>query len=93
MYAFAAKEALSCMSRSPGLSHKLPKRITSRPRDESSIGSPSFGRLLPLVLDGPGVFESAYLLAFLRSSLDLFPGKDKGCHRFNGVSQQQSGWR
>jgi len=88
--ALALKESLSGMLRRPGLSHELPKWKTSLSEDEAGIGGPSLGRLVPVILDRPGVFENTEILTFLRSSLNLFSDKDEGCHCLNGASHQES---
>jgi hypothetical protein len=84
------KEPFSCMLRYPGLPHELPQTITLRSEDESSIGGPSVGRLLPVIFDGSGAFEHTDIFAFLRFSLNLFPDEDKGCHRLDRTPQKES---
>jgi len=89
MDAVAVKESLNGMLGCPRLSHKLSKRETARPENEPSIGGPSLGRLVPLILDGPGIFENTDIFTFLRFSLNLFPDKDQGFHCLNRTSQQE----
>jgi len=88
--AVAVKESLNGMLRSPGLSHELPKWKPSCSEDEPSIAGPSLGRLVPVILDRPGVFENTDIFTFLAFSLNLFPDKDKGFHCLNGASHQES---
>jgi hypothetical protein len=75
------------MLRGPGFSHELSERKTSCPDDKTSIGGPSLGRLLPVILDRSGASENTDIFTFLRSSLNLFADKDEGCHGFDGASQ------
>ena len=85
----AVKEPLNGMLRCSGLSHKLPEGITTRAEDEPSIGGPSLARLVPVILDRSGIFENTNIFAFLCSSLNLFPDKNKGRHCLNGATQQE----
>jgi len=88
--AVAVKESLNSMLRCSGLAHELPQRITACSEDKPSIGGPSLGRLLSVILDRSGVSENTHIFTFLRSSLNLLADKDEGCHRFDGASQQES---
>jgi hypothetical protein len=65
--AVAAKEPLNGMLRCLGLSHELPKRITSCSEDKPSIGGPSLGRLMLGIFDRSGVFENTDILTRTRS--------------------------
>ena len=87
MDALASKKPLGRMLRCPGLSHEFPQRITACSEDKPSVGGPSLGGLLPVILDRSGVSENTHIFTFLRSSLNLFPDKDEGCHGFDGASQ------
>src|SRR5579863_864731 len=78
------------MLRGPGLSHELPHWKPSCPADHPGIGSASLAGLTRLILDGPAAFESTYVFSLLRSSLNLFPDKDKGCHCLNGSPEEQA---
>jgi hypothetical protein len=88
--ALAVKESLNGMLRRFGRSHELSEGKTSRPENQASIGGPSLGCLVPVILDRPGVFENTDIFTFLRSPLNLLPDKDKGCHRLNGAAHQES---
>jgi hypothetical protein len=87
--AVAAKESRDGMLRGPGFSHELPQRKTSRSEYKPSIGGPSSGRLLSVILDRSGVSENTHILTFLCTSLNLFTDKDEGRHGFDGATQQK----
>ena len=78
------------MLRRPGLAHEPPKGIGSCFEDQPSISSPSLGCLASAILDRPRIFEVSYIFTFLRSPFDLFPDKDKWCHRSDRTTQKEA---